>query len=90
MNTRAVVRELEAIEVARAQVEPHVGTVMGMDSAANVYREALRRIGVESLTAHPDALPDMWLSHRMRGTQPVMDTASLAERFPEVARIKVL
>ena len=44
--TRAAVREMQAIVQAQAEVAPVVGAVVAMDSAAGVYIEACKRLGI--------------------------------------------
>lgn len=40
-----IMRRLQEIRAAEAEVEPVVGSVLGMDSAGAIYGEALRRLG---------------------------------------------
>lgn len=46
-----------AIEVAKRAVAPHIGEVVGMDSADAVYKLALDAAGVDLKGVHPSAYP---------------------------------
>ncbi|WP_246091395.1 DUF2213 domain-containing protein [Swingsia samuiensis] len=57
-----------AAMVARTAVRPLVGEVIGMDSAEDIYRYALKEAGVMAQDTHPSALPvmlDLVLQQRM-------------------------
>ena len=42
-----VVQQIRELFEAENEVAPHVGDVLGMDSAAGVYNEACRRLGMD-------------------------------------------
>jgi hypothetical protein len=91
------VRCLLDIQAAQAEVAPVVGAVLGMDSAAGVFREALRRLNVDTRSIYPSGLPAVFRAarhrQRERGPSIAMDSAARAsfEQFcPDAARIKVL
>ena len=96
MYSREIVREVQAIRAAEIEVEPAVGAVMGMDSAAGVYAEGLRRLGMDrSLIAqlHGNAAQAVYRAARSIGYKPrpmAMDSAELARRdaqFPNWKRL---
>jgi len=47
-HTRAAVREMQKIAEAQSDVAPVVGSLPAMDSAAGVYTEALKLMGVSA------------------------------------------
>lgn len=51
----ATIARIHAIEEARKLVKPHIGKVMGMDSAEAIYRLALDHAGVNTKGVHPSA-----------------------------------
>jgi hypothetical protein len=91
--TRHVVREMNDIAAARAEVEPHVGPIMGCDSAGGVYLAALSRRG-HSIAGLPlSAGKAMW--SKLRDVRPklnlAMDSkaaAAMAARFPGANSLK--
>ncbi|MFT8952989.1 MAG: DUF2213 domain-containing protein [Gluconobacter sp.] len=50
-------RELRAAQDAREAVRPLVGDVIGMDSAGDIYRYALKQTGHDATGVHDSALP---------------------------------
>lgn len=50
-------RELRAAQDAREAVRPLVGDVIGMDSAGDIYRYALKQTGHDAAGVHDSALP---------------------------------
>jgi len=50
-------REIRAAQDAREAVRPLVGDVIGMDSAGDIYRYALKQIGQDAAGVHDSALP---------------------------------
>jgi len=50
-------RELRAAQDAREAVRPLVGDVIGMDSAGDIYRYALKQTGHDATDVHDSALP---------------------------------
>lgn len=94
-NVSAIIKELNAIRDAEAEVAPAVGAVVGFDSLAGVYREALKRLGHTNLgTNDGRALQVMYRTAQGRGRQApavAMDKAARAaydDRFPDAGRIK--
>jgi hypothetical protein len=93
MDASDPIRRMQDIRCAEAEVQPVVGPVVGMDSAAGVFREALRRLGVDTWKIYPSALPVVFRHARAPGARrsvPAMDsaaTADIARRFPGAARI---
>jgi hypothetical protein len=68
-------------------------SLIACDSAENVFRTALRQMGVPSDNLHPSALPAMFRTVR-RGGSPTQHlsnpraAADFATRFPDAARIR--
>ena len=62
-----------AIEIAKADVKPHVGEVIGMDSAEAIYRFALDEAGVSTKGVHPSALKAMVAMLPKPGTEMAQD-----------------
>lgn len=62
-----------AIEIAKADVKPHVGEVIGMDSAEAIYRFALDEAGVSTKGVHPSALKSMVAMLPKPGTEMAQD-----------------
>lgn len=63
---------------AREAVRPLVGDVVGLDSAPDIYRYALKSIGVDASSVHPSALPamvSMAMSARHSAPRVAMDAA---------------
>jgi hypothetical protein len=89
------VRRMQDVRAAEAEVSPVVGPVVGMDSANEIFREALRQLGVDTWKIHPSALPALFRHARATGARrsvPAMDSASAADvarRFPGAANIKL-
>jgi hypothetical protein len=88
------VRCLQDIQAAQADVAPVVGAIIGMDSAAEVFRTALSRLGVNTRSVYPSALPAVFRAarhrQRERGPSIAMDsaaTASFDRMFPDARRI---
>lgn len=101
-QTRAAVREMQAIAQAQAEVAPVVGAVVAMDSAAGVYIEACKRLGVPDAALagvqnHTDGARTFFdiarQRHRARGNRlpaVAMDAATEAEHlkmFPHANRL---
>jgi hypothetical protein len=98
MDSSDTFRRMQDIQAAEREVAPYVGDVLGMDSAAAVFREALARRGIASRDLPAAALPAMWRLVR-RGSQgsgggvprtahDARASAAFAERFPELARVR--
>lgn len=100
--TRKAVREMQAIAQAQAEVAPIVGAVVAMDSAAGVYVEALKRLGVPNaalagLSNHVDGARTFFdiarQQYRARGSRlpaVAMDAETEAEHlkmFPHANRL---
>lgn len=89
---KAMRAEAKALVEAQEKVRPLVGSVMGMDSAADVYRFALKEKGISTKGIHPSALPAM-VDMALRQGQPArtiaQDSAAQATANPLLARIKV-
>jgi hypothetical protein len=92
MDSRRIVAAVQALRRAEAEVLPYAGAIVGMDSAAGVYREALRRAGHNVAGLHPSAARSMWQALRGGGKRtPVMDaraSADFAKRFPGAVSLK--
>jgi hypothetical protein len=98
MNTAAVFREINDIRAAERAVAPYVGAVLGMDSAAAVYRHALTQMGHDCAGVHASALPAIWEAHKRNrsrnGAAPMATDSSsgagFRSRFPHAAAIKAI
>lgn len=99
MDSTDAFTRMRDLRNAERVVAPHVGEVLGMDSAAAVFTEALRRLGYDGPRQHPSALPEvfrMQIGMRTAGGQPMPprhDPAAakgFAQRFPDAGRIRVL
>ena len=98
MNTSTVVRELQAIREAEADVTPVVGPVPAMDSAAGIYRHALRAVGVDPAafgTMGSTAWRTAWRmsqrSHRRPGmAQDAKAAKGFNERFPNAVPLRTI
>lgn len=88
-------QRMAAIEVAKSDVKPFVGEVIGMDSAEAIYRFALDEAGISTKGIHPSALKsmvsmlpklgtDLALDRRM--APPVGKLASIIPNLPPVIR----
>jgi hypothetical protein len=93
-------------EVAISEVEATVGrhTVLACDSAASVFKAALKQMGVPTTGIHPSALPAIFRAHRdrmRRGSgdggsprpyvaQDARGTADFDRRFPDIGRLKAI
>ena len=101
MDTNYVIRAMQAIKQAEADVAPRVGAMMGQDSAAAVYRAALRQLGHD--TSAIGSMSDRgWraLWQAMQGQRPERTAATLGadakaaqeftERYPNAANMRVL
>jgi len=101
-QTRAAVREMQAIAQAQADVAPVVGNLPAMDSATTIYTEALKLMGVpdqdvravSGTTAGAKVMFQI-VRDRNRGTgrlMVAMDTAEDRDRrktmFPHWDRLK--
>lgn len=84
-------QEFRALEQAKSEVRSTVGDVIGMDSAADVYKFALKQIGVD-VTGMPDAglskLFAVASANKTSAPTPrvAMDSASVTKRFPGLDR----
>lgn len=79
-----------ALSVAQRAVEPVVG-IVAMDSATEVYKHALTKLGVDVAGVHASAFPAMFaLANKQRapvnngGTRPAMDAAQRANVLTSV------
>lgn len=81
--------EAQALETAKDKVRPLVGNVMGMDSAADVYRFALKEKGVSTKGVHHTALPAMVDMLTRQGTpaRTMAQDSSTTTRSPEAAKL---
>jgi hypothetical protein len=99
---RRTTLRLNAVRAAEKAVRPWVGEIqVAMDHAADVYKFALEKSGVDTKGIHPSAYPAMLALCSKPGdvnTRPIvarvaMDanrSKSLIERFPNAARARVL
>ncbi|WP_291365342.1 DUF2213 domain-containing protein [Acetobacter sp. UBA5411] len=63
---------------AREAVRPLVGDVIGLDNAPDIYRYALKNVGVDAENVHPSALPamvSMAMASRQQKPRVAMDAA---------------
>lgn len=86
--------QFKALEEAKAAVRPVVGDVIGMDSAADVFRFALSEMKVDH-KGMPDAgLPQLFAVANSRPAAPAqkvaMDSASVAKAIPALSRIRTV
>ena len=89
--SKAMRAEAKALVEAQEKVRPLVGSVMGMDSATDVYRFALKEKGISTKGVHPSALPAM-VDMALRQGQPsrvIAQDSATATANPLLARIKV-
>jgi hypothetical protein len=88
---RSAVAEMQAIRRAEAAVG---GGPFAADSAAGVYGEALKAMGVSIRGVHPSAYQGMYEMAQRRQTgqtaAPVRasDSGSFAKRFPDAPRVR--
>lgn len=87
-------REFRAIESARAAVRPFVGEVPACDTAAGVYKQALEKLGQDTFSLPPAALPTVFRAWTRRGARPhvAMDAKAVEARsamFPNADRLGV-
>lgn len=77
---KATITRIDALNAAKVQVLPHVGEVMGMDSAEDVYRFAFDKLDVDVSDVHPSAFSAMMRMLPKPGatTVVVMDAAQTA------------
>jgi hypothetical protein len=97
MDSRDPVTRMQDIGKAERAVAPHVGEILGMDSAATVFREALKRLGTDASGLAASALPEMFrltvAANRPGGARPRTDAAAsrtLDQRFPSIARVRTV
>jgi hypothetical protein len=94
MTTAAVIRKLQALQVAQDVVKPFAGAIDNAASEAGVYREALRRLGHDVSDLPGAAAKAMWplLRHQDKRSRRIAMDARLqddiATRFPGVASLK--
>ena len=97
MDSADAFTRLRDLQEAQREVAPIVGEILGMDSAATVFREALSRLGVDHRGLPDAALPAMFRTARRgqhgnggapRIAQDSRGAASFAARFPDAARIR--
>jgi hypothetical protein len=99
--TDAITKKQRDIRDAEREVRPWVGDLaMAFDSADEVYKAALKIVGVENLDKiHPSAFPTLLKMHPRPGEkksevpQHAMDAASsedFASRYPDAARIGLM
>jgi hypothetical protein len=91
--TRYVVREMNDIAMAKAQVEAVIGhPVMACDSADQVYLRGLQALG-HTTPIPASAARAMWMTLRgtPKKTSMAMDakTAADAARFPGASKLKL-
>ncbi len=91
---KVAIREMRAIQDAEREVAPVVGPVLGMDSAAEVYGEACRRLGINVARVAPAGMADVFRAHRSSGRKPALamdasSMASLEQMIPGISRIRV-
>jgi hypothetical protein len=60
MDSSDAFTRMRDLRSAERVVAPHVGEILGMDSAAAVFAEALRRLGYDGSKPHPSALPEIF------------------------------
>jgi hypothetical protein len=75
---KATVARIDALNAARAQVLPHVGDVMGLDSAEAVYRFAFDKLDMDVSDVHPSAFPAMMRLVSKPGATPIAQDAAQA------------
>ncbi len=75
---KATIARIDALNAARAQVLPHVGDVMGMDSAEAVYRFAFDKLDVDVSDVDPSAFPAMMRLLPKPGATPIAQDAAAA------------
>ena len=96
---RKAIERARAVREAEKAVRPYVGDIaIACDSAEDVYRTALKSMGIDVKDVHPSALrhvldaqprPDA----RRKDNRPAMDAAkakTFKESFPNVARVEVI
>jgi hypothetical protein len=75
---KATIARIDALNAARAQVLPHVGDVMGLDSAEAVYRFAFDKLDVDVTDVDPSAFPAMMRLLPKPGATPIAQDAAQA------------
>jgi hypothetical protein len=88
-SQHAAIREFNEIRDAENEVRPFVGEVMGCDSAGEVYRQALHRMGVNTRQLPGDACKAAFGMARNLGARPKLpgNSRDFLKRFPEAVRI---
>jgi hypothetical protein len=90
---RSAVREMQAIEAAKAECAPVINAALAFDSAASVYRQALKAMGVDTSGTPPSSMRGIFRAMRsaQRRATPgmAMDSAAgqsaaarVMKRFP--------
>ena len=87
-------QEFRALEKAKADVSPVVGDVLGMDSAGDVYKFALKHMGVD-YSGMPDAgLAKLFSVASVKKAEPqrtvAMDSASVKKAIPGLERFRTI
>ena len=100
MDSGDAFTRMRDLQAAEREVSPYVGDVLGMDSAAAVFREALARRGVPARDLPAAALPAMWgIAKRggqgSGGTAPriahdARGAAAFDAKFPGLARLRTV
>ena len=90
-------RRLRDLDMAAREVAASGIAIMAQDSAADTFREACNRLGVNTHSVYPSALPAVFRAarhrQRERGPSIAMDfasSASFATMFPDASRIQNL
>lgn len=90
-------RRMNDLRAAEREVAPVVGEVLGMDSAGDVFKTALGRLGVS--TAGLPGTPALAAAFRIARRQhldggrpmpPARNSAAIAQLCPDAARVRVL
>ena len=101
MDSIGVIRELQAIRQAEADVASRVGTLPAMDSAGAIYRAALKQLGHDVApfgTMTSTGWRTVWRMSQRPGIRPGnlrvgMDAkaaSGFADRFPNAVPLRTL
>jgi hypothetical protein len=100
MDSADPFRRMRDLQAAEREVAPYVGDVLGMDSAAAVFREALARRGIPARDLPAGALPVMWGIAKRAGqgsgggaprtAHDARSAAAFDAKFPGLARLRTV
>lgn len=87
-----LLKSFRDLEKAKSAVRPTVGDVLGMDSAEDVYRFALKHMGVDATDVPAAGLATLYGVAAQRNATPApriaADSASVTTEIPGLARFK--